>query len=150
MFAYITAAYNMLLCTISKRVLLRVMRSTSTVATAQRLLATESRVEDWGFYPDTARRSEAEAKRMMWIDMGVDDAYEPKIVKQTYGSKEQPNLVPIRSERRLIACTCSPAEPQLHYMWLNRGARVQCPCEKWFKAVDPSEMQFEKEAPTYA
>ncbi|KAH9632016.1 hypothetical protein HF086_016576 [Spodoptera exigua] len=49
------------------------------------------------------------------------------------GTRERPNLIPSSNDKRLVACSCSPCDNHLEFMWLHLGCPKRCGCGYWFE-----------------
>ena len=101
--------------------MLRVLNSAKSSTTlARRLFATEGRPELFGFcklressfpfplcpVPDTINRTVEFNERLALCQTGDLEGVLPTAIRQTYGTRDEPNIVPIKGQERIVGCTC--------------------------------------------
>lgn len=85
--------------------------------------------------PDRVEMATGMEKKQLLALLHGDDRYEPKIYAPAPGTKEEPNIVPVTGETRLVGCICEPDQHYINYMILNLGEMKRCECGYWFKSV---------------
>uniref|UniRef100_A0A452EWG1 Cytochrome c oxidase subunit 5B, mitochondrial n=1 Tax=Capra hircus TaxID=9925 RepID=A0A452EWG1_CAPHI len=64
------------------------------------------------------------------------DPYNILAPKATSGTKEDPNLVPSISNKRIVGCICEEDNSTVIWFWLHKGEAQRCPsCGTHYKLV---------------
>ncbi|CAH0677807.1 unnamed protein product [Spodoptera exigua] len=73
-------------------------------------------------------------KRELLAHLAGDcDPFRIMSIKKGPGTRERPNLIPSSNDKRLVACSCSPCDNHLEFMWLHLGCPKRCGCGYWFE-----------------
>ncbi|OQR78621.1 cytochrome c oxidase polypeptide Vb-like [Tropilaelaps mercedesae] len=87
--------------------------------------------------PDVMDHSTGIEKReLIALASGNKDPFQMEALKRGPGTKDQPNLVPSMTDKRMIGCICDEDSAAIVYMWLHKGDPKRCECGHWFKLVD--------------
>ncbi|XP_048208266.1 cytochrome c oxidase subunit 5B, mitochondrial [Perognathus longimembris pacificus] len=92
-----------------------------------------------GVPTDEEQATGLEREIMMATRKGLDP-YNMAAPKATSGTKEDPNLVPSISNKRIVGCICEEDNCTVIWFWLHKGETQRCPsCGSHYKLV-PHQM----------
>ncbi|CAB3233476.1 unnamed protein product [Arctia plantaginis] len=64
---------------------------------------------------------------------GNCDPFYIRPIKKGPGTFRRPNLIPSVNPCRLVACSCSPFDHHVEFMWLFNDRPKRCGCGHWFE-----------------
>ncbi|XP_015793500.1 cytochrome c oxidase subunit 5B, mitochondrial [Tetranychus urticae] len=73
---------------------------------------------------------------LMLEEMGVTDPFLENPIYLNGGSKEDPMMVLMLTDKRMIGCQCEPDQTYFNYMWVHKDECKRCECGYWFKGVE--------------
>uniref|UniRef100_A0A8D0E3I8 Cytochrome c oxidase subunit 5B, mitochondrial n=1 Tax=Salvator merianae TaxID=96440 RepID=A0A8D0E3I8_SALMN len=88
-----------------------------------------------GIPTDEEQATGIERKVMKALEKGLDpfSMFPPK---RHAGTKEDPNLVPSVTDKRIVGCICEEDNSVVYWFWLHKGEAGRCPsCGSFYKLV---------------
>ncbi|CAI5779072.1 cytochrome c oxidase subunit 5B, mitochondrial [Podarcis lilfordi] len=88
-----------------------------------------------GIPSDEEQATGMERKTMKALEKGLDP-YNMLPPKRYAGTKEDPNIVPSITDKRLVGCICEEDNSTVIWFWLHKGNPQRCPsCGAHYKLV---------------
>ncbi|XP_033014899.1 cytochrome c oxidase subunit 5B, mitochondrial [Lacerta agilis] len=88
-----------------------------------------------GIPTDEEQATGMERKTMKALEKGLDP-YNMLPPKRYAGTKEDPNIVPSITDKRLVGCICEEDNSTVIWFWLHKGNPQRCPsCGAHYKLV---------------
>ncbi|XP_066495612.1 cytochrome c oxidase subunit 5B, mitochondrial [Tiliqua scincoides] len=99
-------------------------------------LAGASRSASGGGIPtDEEQATGLERKVLKALEKGLDP-YSMLRPKRYAGTKEDPNIVPSITDKRIVGCICEEENSAVIWFWLHKGEPQRCPsCGAHYKLV---------------
>ncbi|XP_053422799.1 cytochrome c oxidase subunit 5B, mitochondrial-like [Nycticebus coucang] len=99
------------------------------------LAAVGSMASGGGVPTDEEQATGLEREVMMAARKGLDP-YNMLLPKGASGTKEDPNLVPSITNKRIVGCICEEDNSTVIWFWLHKGEAQRCPnCGAHYKLV---------------
>ncbi|XP_005400746.1 PREDICTED: cytochrome c oxidase subunit 5B, mitochondrial [Chinchilla lanigera] len=97
--------------------------------------AVRSMASGGGIPTDEEQATGLERKVMLAAQKGLDP-YNILAPKGASGTKEDPNLVPSITNKRIVGCICEEDNSAVVWFWLHKGEAQRCPsCGAHYKLV---------------
>ncbi|KAB1256930.1 Cytochrome c oxidase subunit 5B; mitochondrial [Camelus dromedarius] len=103
------------------------------------VVAVRSMASGGGVPTDEEQSTGLEREVLMAARKGLvrnPDPYNMLAPKATSGTKEDPNLVPSITDKRIVGCICEEDNSAVIWFWLHKGETQRCPsCGAHYKLV---------------
>ncbi|KAM4675696.1 cytochrome c oxidase subunit 5B, mitochondrial [Discoglossus pictus] len=119
----------------ASRLLLRNAARAFTRTGAVRAAAPARNMAGGGIPTDEEQATGLERKIMTALEKGVDP-YSMLTPRHYAGTKEDPNIVPSITNKRIVGCICEEDNTSVNWFWLHQGEAQRCPsCGSHYKLV---------------